>query len=266
VKSQRWLVAILASIFALSVFSIPAVIAWGGPCTSQTSITSNFNGTSIAAGDYIWFNSVMKLSGPAPSGGTQIYFTHQTITFEAGGVTYTLHPPDSEVIYSTSATKATFVYSGGFITTVPASFGDNVFLSGLAFEVPVTFSGGINPVTWSGTISGSVAQSIHWQWGAAVYTHFTTNYNALGIKPTHSTNLDSYPNGDQAGTPENFKAYVTGGARGGGGSNFTGSYSGTGSASDTCPTPASSAVPSGNSKQVEGIPSLAVIVSNLGRM
>jgi hypothetical protein len=240
VKSQKWLIAILASIFVLSVFSVPAVLAWGGPCTAQTSITSNFNGTSIHAGDYIWFNSVMKLSVPAPAGGTHVYFTDQTITFKAGGVTYTLHPPDSEVIYSTSATKATTLYSGGFITTVPAGFGDNVFLSGLSFKVPVSFSGGINPVTWSGKISGSVAQSLHWQWGAAVYTHFTTNYNSLGIKPTHSTTLDSYHNGDQAGTPENFKAYTTGGARGGGAANATGSYTGTGSVSTTCPAPKSS--------------------------
>jgi hypothetical protein len=38
-----------------------------------------------------------------------------------------------------------------------------------------------------------------------------------------------YKNSDHAGTPENFKASVTGGATGGGGSNFTGSYSATGS-------------------------------------
>jgi len=44
-----------------------------------------------------------------------------------------------------------------------------------------------------------------------------------------------YQNSDHAGTPEGvdpsttlpFKAFVTGGARGGGGSNWTGSWSGT---------------------------------------
>ena len=39
--------------------------------------------------------------------------------------------------------------------------------------------------------------------------------------------VSSETNGDQAGTPENVKQYVVGGARGGGGSNFTGSYSST---------------------------------------
>jgi hypothetical protein len=36
-----------------------------------------------------------------------------------------------------------------------------------------------------------------------------------------------YLNSDHAGTPENFKPYATDGATGGGGSNYTGSYSGT---------------------------------------
>jgi hypothetical protein len=40
-------------------------------------------------------------------------------------------------------------------------------------------------------------------------------------------NASQYNNSDQAGTPENFKQFVIGGARGGGGSNYTGSYSGT---------------------------------------
>jgi hypothetical protein len=70
--------------------------------------------------------------------------------------------------------------------------------------------------------------------GAAVYTVLTTNYNVLGVKPAH-TNTCLYDNSDHAGTPEGidpgsgrpFKSFVTGGARGGGGSNWTGSWSGT---------------------------------------
>jgi len=36
-----------------------------------------------------------------------------------------------------------------------------------------------------------------------------------------------YHNSDHAGTPENFKASVTGGATGSGGANYTGGLSGT---------------------------------------
>jgi hypothetical protein len=43
--------------------------------------------------------------------------------------------------------------------------------------------------------------------------------------------LSIYHNADHAGTPENYKPYLTAGARGGGGANFTGSYSATGTCS-----------------------------------
>jgi hypothetical protein len=62
-----------------------------------------------------------------------------------------------------------------------------------------------------------------------VYTQFTTDLNGIGVKPIDGGQMNPYNNSDHAGTPENFKSFVTGGARGGGGSNFTGSYSGTAS-------------------------------------
>jgi hypothetical protein len=54
----------------------------------------------------------------------------------------------------------------------------------------------------------------------------------VGAKPVDGNTLSIYANSDHAGTPEGFKAFVTGGARGGGGSNWTGSYSSTSTA--TC--------------------------------
>jgi len=58
----------------------------------------------------------------------------------------------------------------------------------------------------------------------------------LNVKPTHQ-NACNVNNGDHAGTPENpaYQQCVTGGATGGGGSNFTGSWSGTVSASPCVP-------------------------------
>ena len=38
-------------------------------------------------------------------------------------------------------------------TTVPTGPGGDAFLDGLAFQVPVAFPGGINPVTWQGQFS-----------------------------------------------------------------------------------------------------------------
>jgi hypothetical protein len=65
---------------------------------------------------------------------------------------------------------------------------------------------------------------VNWQWAAAVYPnpHFNTDYNALGIKPVDDKEQNPYLNNDHAGTPENFKSFVIGGATGGGGNNYTG--------------------------------------------
>jgi len=59
-----------------------------------------------------------------------------------------------------------------------------------------------------------------------------TNF-PLAVKPVDDTKASQYKNSGHAGTPESFKSFVTGGARGGGGSHFTGSYGGTGG--DQCP-------------------------------
>jgi len=93
----------------------------------------------------------------------------------------------------------------------------NDFVSGLAFQVPFDFPGGINPVTWSGTFSSDTSGlTIHWHGAAAVYNSFSNDYNSLGVKPTDDNSASIYQNSDHAGTPENFKPFVVGGARGGG--------------------------------------------------
>jgi len=106
----------------------------------------------------------------------------------------------------------------------------NTFLSGLAYHVPSQgLPGGINPVSWSGTfITDTTGVNVNWQWAAAVYTSFSTNYGTLGVKATDDNHHDCVTlNSDHAGTPENFKSFVIGGAMGGGGSNYTGSLSST---------------------------------------
>jgi len=68
---------------------------------------------------------------------------------------------------------------------------------------------------------------VNWQWAAAVYTNFSSDYSLLGVKPVDDNKKNPYLNSDHAGTPENFKPFVIGGATGGGGSNYTGDYSAT---------------------------------------
>ena len=207
------------------------------PTCPQAKIESNFNGTAIKQANWIWFNSVLKPEGTT-SGGT-IKFTNQKVTIVTKQGTSTLSVPNSTITFSILATEGTTTFTGGeWVTTVPASFSDNVFLAGLAYQLPAELEGGANPVSWEGDFTTSAGVSLKWQWAAAVYTKFSNEYNSLEVKPLHSTTLDKYHNGNQAGTPEAFTGFVIGGARGGGGSNYTGSYSGTA----PCPGPG----PAGN--------------------
>jgi hypothetical protein len=222
--------------FKASVSNLPPVTCpTPGAIGTQTStIVSNFNGTPIAAGRTIWFNSVLKASGLSSTTPTTIQLRNAQVTFSDGTTTYNVSVPNADVTYSSTATSASTTYNmvtNTWETTVPSSgLAGNVWLSGVGFTVPNNLPGGINPVAFKGTFtSNTPGVTLNWQWAAAVYTQFNPDPNQLGVKPVDDNSKSTYKNSDHAGTPEAEKQYVIGGARGGGGSNYTGSYSGTAS-------------------------------------
>jgi hypothetical protein len=197
---------------------------------------SNFNGTQINAGSFIWFNANFKASG-IPSTGATISFTNSTISLN--GTTYPV--PNAQITFTPTASCASVTFDAGtntWISTVPSSGNvDDIFFDGMALPVTNNLVNVQNPVVWNGTFSTTTPGiTVQWKWGAAVYTNFTTAYNSLNVKPTHQQAC-GLNNGDQAGTPENiqFQSGVVGGATGGGGSNFTGSWSGTANVNLVCP-------------------------------
>ncbi len=203
---------------------------------SGCSIRSNFNGTPIPAGDYIWFNSVLTVRGLDPQAQTAINFVPMPITFSAQGSPFVIPVPAATIQFIPNLPLATTDFVGGaWSTSVPTSgLAGNVFLDGVAFLVPAAgLPGGIKDVTWPGMFfSCTPGLTIQWQWAAAVYRNaglLDAGYEGLDVKPVDDNKASAYKNSDHAGTPENFRDFVIGGARGGGGSNFTGSYSGTAS-------------------------------------
>ena len=148
-------------------------------------ISSNFNGTSMAAGNYIWFNSVFNISGLGAS-PVNIFMQDAVIRFSANSTNYNLAVPDAHIVFNPIQSPATTGFTTRWETATQSSgLSGNTYLNGLSYLVPAGgLPGGINPVTFEGNFyTDTAGVSINWQWAAAVYTTFSTNYNALGVKP-----------------------------------------------------------------------------------
>jgi hypothetical protein len=228
--------------------SCPITCSSKAPCAVTTTIQSNFNGTSIVGVGsnpaYVWFNSNFTVKSGTITPGTQIRLRHSVVVIN--GTSYDV--PDANITFqSVSCASTSFdPLTKAWNTTVPLAGSDEIFLTGLA--LPLLGLPGGAKVSWSGSIeSDTPGICVAWKWGAAVYKSWplvggnplVVDYNAANVKPTHSAACN-VNNGDHAGTPQNpaVRSSVTGGARGGGGSNFTGSWSGTASACLVCPTTA----------------------------
>src|SRR5262249_43039695 len=111
--------------------------------SAVSAITSNFNGTAVPAGDYIWFSSVAKVKGVG-SPPLTLRVTDQPITFTASGTAYTLNVPDTVLTLTPGATTAATTFDSvatAWNTSAPATFSGNVFLSGLAFQATARLPG-----------------------------------------------------------------------------------------------------------------------------
>jgi hypothetical protein len=196
--------------------------------STVSAITANFNPTAIPAGDSLWFDSVFKVSGLGSAKSVTLHVTSQTVTFAASGTNYTVNVPDSTITLLSNTTVATTTFDAGsntWNTSLPIGFKGNAFLSGATLPVSVALPGGISGVTWTGQFDTDTAGvSVNWQWGAAAYTSFSGDYAALNVKPLDGGGT-VYNNPDHAGTPEAYKASVSRGATGDGGTNWTGNPS-----------------------------------------
>ncbi|HLY02686.1 MAG TPA: hypothetical protein VKR56_09350 [Candidatus Cybelea sp.] len=196
-------------------------------CAKVTN-SQNFNGTAIAKGSYIWFSSVEQLGGGQSAAkvemrDSRIRFTDGTRSYEVKGPNMRLDIGKADVkLHWQRFDKIFRGREGRFLMKAPSKTAGNDLLNGIAYKVPRDLAGGIKNVTWSARFySKNSGVQFHWQWGAAVYTKFNRNYNRVDVKPLDDNHYPPY-NSDHAGTPEAYKNYVTGGATGGGGANYTG--------------------------------------------
>jgi hypothetical protein len=204
--------------------------AWG--CQQQgpgCQIINDFNSSSIPAGDTIWFSAVVTVKGVHVR-SAQLLF-NSTITYTVHGVQQTVTVPTGEIDFSSTTYTASTTFNSStntWVTAVPSSTTSTFFVTGVAVQVPAGgYPGNIQPVKWTGSWEANAnGITVQWQGSAAVYRQFSTDYNALGVKAVGDNHTCGYHNSDQAGVPENYKQYVTYGANGTGGSNWTGTRSG----------------------------------------
>jgi hypothetical protein len=210
---------------ALQLLGTEDLYTQGDSLPAASAVLANFGSTPIAAGNTIWFTSVVNVRGLSGQAATLVV-DNATITFSVFGRPVTLAVPAAVIQFDPNATTASTVYNAStqsWVTVVPAGYTGNVFLSGLPYVVPAGFPAGLNSVTWTGSFrSNSSALCASWKWGAAVYTQFTGNLAAITVKPVDAGNLSAIVNSDPAGTPENFKSFLIAGARGTGGSQYLG--------------------------------------------
>jgi hypothetical protein len=196
--------------------------------TPVTIANTSWNSFNIPAGTnpVVWLNAhIGKPNGISPTTKATVRFTNGSLS--VNGTTYPL--PAGVMIFDPAApaTISTTFHAGAnqWETLVnPGNLSDEIFFAGAAIPATAAIAAG-GKATWSFTVlSDAPGLSFPWQWSAAVYTSWPNDWNQAFIQPYHA--------GSHAGTPLNtiVQKSLIGGPRGGGGSNYTGSWSATGAA------------------------------------
>ena len=190
---------------------------------------ADFKNTPIPAGRTISFSGMIKAKNLNGNDAT-VTVVNAQVRFTVGDEAYVLDLPDGRVEFGQAHTSAATIFTDGtWVTTVPVDHEKETFVTGLAYTVPQDLPGDIKDVTWSGRfLSDNQEIELDWEWAAAVYSQFSTDNNALGVKPVNKKDAPNpyKDNDDKAGTPEDFKASLVKGARGDGGDKYTGDFSG----------------------------------------
>jgi hypothetical protein len=196
------------------------------PCfipSSQTIISNTswnkFN--TQGSNNVVWIHAhIGKPAGISTSTTTDVDFTN--VKFVLNNVTYDL--PNGHLVFDPNApATATTSWNGTEWTTTlnPNNLSDEIFFTGDAIPVDANITGGGKAALSFDTSSTSTSLAFSWQWSAAAYSTWLGNTQA-NIEPVHATL--------HAGAPQNKtqEGYLIQGPRGGGGSNYTGSWSATG--------------------------------------
>jgi len=206
--------------------ALPCTIPAASEVISPTS-WNKFN-VPFGAAPVAWVHAQFKPTGVSAATTATVQFTD--VSFVLNGIKYPM--PDGVVNFDPNApSTSTTTFSGTpgttsalWTTTINPNFiSDENFFVGAAIPVDPAIAGGGKATIRFTTETDDAGLSFSWQWSAAVYTYWPSNWNQAMIQAYHG-------NGLHADTPRNtpVQKSLIQGPRGGGGSNFTGSWSATG--------------------------------------
>jgi hypothetical protein len=211
-------------------FTQTAPLACTIPAASEVISPTSWNKFNVPFGGppVAWVHAQFKPTGVSISTSSTVQFTG--VSFVLNGISYPM--PDGVVNFDPNAPfTSTTIFTGTpgtpsalWTTTInPNYISDENFFVGAAIPVDPAIAGGGKATIRFTTQTDDTDLSFSWQWSAAVYTYWPLDWNQAMIQAYHG-------NGLHADTPTNTQVQksLIQGPRGGGGSNFTGSWSATG--------------------------------------
>src|SRR5262245_13141851 len=149
--------------------------------STVSSITGNFNGTAIPAGDTLWLEGAFTASGLPANAPVTLHVENGSIDFTAGSTPYHVAVPNGVIVLTPGATSASATFDptdNDWDVSAPSSGAGDVFMGGVELPLPNGLPGGIKNVTWSASFWSDTANiSLSWKWSAAAYKNFSTDYN-----------------------------------------------------------------------------------------
>ena len=206
---------------------------------SATIDPTAWNKFSVPAGTspVVWTHAQFKPANVPTQTITTVSFT--SVKFVLGGSVYPM--PDGIVTFDPAApavSSTTFDSANGvWRTTInPNNISDENFFVGAAIPVDANIAGGGQSTITFNVQSSAPNVSFSWQWSAAAYTFWPTDWNQALIQSYHGNGPTGSQHADTPTNPAVQKTLIQG-PRGGGGSNFTGSWSATGAGTATLGQP-----------------------------
>jgi hypothetical protein len=217
-----------ASDFGFFTQDVP--LACAIPAADEVISPTSWNKFKVPFGSapVAWIHAQFKPTAVPTTTDSIVRFTG--VSFVLNGVAYPM--PDGVVSFDPNApTPSTTTFSGTpgtasarWTTTINPNFiSDENFFLGAAIPVDPAIAGGGQATIRFTTETDDTGLSFSWQWSAAIYTYWPADWNQARIQAYHG-------NGEHADTPNNpqVQKSLIQGPRGGGGSNYTGSWSATG--------------------------------------